>query len=74
LDHHNNPYDSAWSHARGYGLFAMNNLAGRAVDKNSEPVKITLKNGDKITFKYKIVIGGELTDKQIEEIYNNFNF
>lgn len=74
LDHHNNPYDSAWSHARGYGLFAMNNLAGRAVDKDSEPVKITLKNGDKIAFKYKIVIGGELTDKQIEEIYNNFNF
>ena len=74
IDHHNNPYDPAWSHARGYGLFAMNNLAGRAVDKSSTPVKITLGNGDKVTFRHKIVIGGDLSDKEIEEVYNSFNY
>jgi hypothetical protein len=58
MDHHENPYDPAWSHVRGYRLFAMKNLAGRAVDKNSTPVKITLSNGDKIAFRHKLILGG----------------
>lgn len=74
MDHYKNPYDPAWSHARGYGLFAMNNLGGRAVDSNSPPVKITLRNGDKITFRHKIVIGGDLSDRQVEEISDRFNY
>ncbi|MCE5179230.1 MAG: PmoA family protein [Porphyromonadaceae bacterium] len=73
MDHHKNPNYPAWSHARGYGLFAMNNLAGRAVDKNASPVKITLREGDKITFRHKIIIGGDLTDKQIDKLHGDFN-
>lgn len=68
-----NPNYPAWSHARGYGLFAMNNLAGRAVDKNAPSVKITLKEGEKITFRHRVVIGGDLSDAQIENIADNFN-
>lgn len=74
MDHYKNPYDFAWSHARGYGLFAINNLGGRAMDVDSQPVKIELRNEDRITFKYKIVIGGELTDKQIDEMFDSFNY
>ena len=73
FDHENNPNYPAWSHARGYGLFAMNNLAGKAVDKNAPSVKITLKEGEKITFRHKVAIGGDLSDSQIEEMSNNFN-
>lgn len=72
LDHPKNPNYPAWSHARGYGLFATNNLAGRAVDKNSEPVKLELGKGEKVTFKYKVLVGGDLTDQQITRIAGEF--
>jgi len=35
IDHKDNANYPAWSHARGYGLFATNNLGGRAFDKNA---------------------------------------
>lgn len=72
LDHPGNPNYPGWSHARGYGLFALNNFAGRAVEKNAEPVKMELNPGEKVVFKYKVVIGGDLTDQQIMEIDKNF--
>lgn len=72
LDHPKNPNYPAWSHARGYGLFATNNLGGRAFDKNTSPVKLELQPGEKIVFKHKVVIGGDLTDEQIAELAVNF--
>jgi hypothetical protein len=72
FDHPENPNYPAWSHARGYGLFASNNFGGRAVDKNSSPVKLELKPGEKVVFKHKVVVGGDLTNKQIAELAENF--
>ena len=72
LDHPENPNYPGWSHTRGYGLFALNNFAGRAVDENAEPVKIELNPGEKMVLKYRTVIGGDLTDQQIMEIAKNF--
>jgi hypothetical protein len=72
LDNKSNVNYPAWSHARGYGLFATNNLGGRAFDKNATPVKIVLKPGESIVFKHKIVIGGDLTDAEINSIAENF--
>lgn len=73
IDNVNNPNYPAWSHARGYGLFATNNLAGKAVDENSPNVKITINYGEKITFRHLIVIGGDLSDVQINNINDRFN-
>jgi hypothetical protein len=73
FDHPNNPNYPAWSHARGYGLFATNNFGGRAVDENASPVKLELQPGEKVVLKHKVVIGGDLTDAQISELANNFN-
>lgn len=73
LDNKNNLNYPAWSHARGYGLFATNNLAGQAVDKNAESVKFELVPAETITFKHKIIIGGDLTDAEINNFSNNFN-
>ncbi len=72
LDHPKNPNYPAWSHARGYGLFATNSLGGRNFDKSAAEVKIVLQPGETIVFKYKIVIGGNLTDAQINEIAKKF--
>ena len=72
IDHPENPNYPAWSHARGYGLFATNNLGGRAFDKDASPVKVVLATGKSITFRHKVIIGGDLTDEAINEIAKNF--
>ena len=72
FDHPKNPNYPAWSHARGYGLFATNNLGGRNFDKNATTVKLTINPGEHIIFKYKIVIGGDLTDAEINELARKF--
>ena len=73
LDNPKNINYPAWSHARGYGLFATNNMAGRKVDPNASEVKVVLKPGETIVFKHKVVIGGDLTDDQINAIAKDFN-
>lgn len=70
LDNPANPGYPAWSHARGYGLFATNNLGGRAFDKSADELKIVLAPGQSLTFKHKVVIGGALTDEQLNEMAN----
>ena len=72
IDHSKNPNYPAWSHARGYGLFATNNLGGTAFDENATPVKITLKPGKNLLFRHKIIIGGDLSDDEINVIANKF--
>ena len=72
IDHPKNPYFPAWSHARGYGLFASNNLGGRAFDKNTAEVKVILKSGECIIFKHEVIIGGDLTDAEINSMAKNF--
>ena len=72
IDNKNNINYPAWSHARGYGLFATNNFAGRAVDKSASEVKVVLKAGESIVLKHKIVIGGDLTDADLNKLSKNF--
>ena len=68
MDHPENPNYPGWSHARGYGLFAINNLGGRCFDKQAEKVQILLKKEDSITFTYQILIkdGSYLSNQEIE--------
>lgn len=72
IDHKNNPYFPAWPHAREYGLFALNNLGEKAMDKNTETPKIELNPGEKVVFKHKLIISGNLSDDQIEKYKNDF--
>lgn len=73
LDNPKNINYPAWSHARGYGLFATNNLGGRKVDTNANEVKVVLNLGQSIVFKHKVVIGGDLTDDQINALAKDLN-
>jgi hypothetical protein len=72
FDNPKNANYPAWSHARGYGLFAINNLGGRNFDPKAAEVKIELKPGESIVFKHKVVIGGDLTDAEINQMSRNF--
>jgi hypothetical protein len=64
IDHPKNPnYPTFW-HARGYGLFAANPLGEK-----------TLKKGESVTFKYRIVInngGNTLTANQLNKSAASF--
>lgn len=72
LDNPKNPNYPAWSHARGYGLFATNNMGGRAIDKNAPETKLVLKPGETVVFKHEILFGGDLTDAEINAIAKEF--
>lgn len=68
IDNKTNYGYPAWSHARGYGLFATNNLGGRAFDPAAPELKIVLQPGKTLTFKHKIVIGGDIPDAELNAI------
>ncbi len=73
LDHPQNLNYPAWSHARGYGLFATNNLGGRMFDPKTAEVKVELKPGEELIFKHQLLIGGDLSDDDINKLAQSFN-
>lgn len=76
IDSKGNPNFPAWSHARGYGLFAVNNMGGREFDRSlPQPVEYRLQPGETVTFTYKIIIkdNGFLTSEQASAFAKDFN-
>jgi methane monooxygenase PmoA-like len=73
IDHPRNPgYPTYW-HARGYGLFAANPLGQKVFSNGKESLNLSIKKGQSVTFRYRIVINagnermstgriGQLTD------------
>ena len=56
LDHPDNPgYPTRW-HARGYGLFAANNLGQKVFDEKEPEAKRTIAPNGSMTFRHRIVI------------------
>lgn len=74
LDHPQNPGYPGWPHARGYGLFSMNNLAGNTMNPADPPIEIVLNPGEEISFRHMLIIGGEMTDEMINGIMKQFHY
>ena len=56
LDHPGNPgYPTYW-HARGYGLYAANNLGQNAFDPKQPEMKRTIAPGESMTFRHRVMI------------------
>lgn len=74
LDHPANPGYPACFHARGYGLFSVNNLGRNAFNKELDPIHFTLKKGEQICFRHKLVLksGGFASDEELNELYHRF--
>ena len=74
FDHPDNPGYPACYHARGYGLFSVNNLGRQAFDKELSPLEFVLKKGEKLCFKHKLLLksGGFASDEELNELYNAF--
>jgi len=56
LDHPSNPGHPTYWHARGYGLYAANNLGQNAFDPKQPEVKRTLAPGESMTFRHRVMI------------------
>jgi hypothetical protein len=70
IDHRDNPGYPAHSHARGYGLFATNNMGSRVFDPSAPLFLLKLGPGESVTFRHTIAIsnGSFLTGEEIERI------
>ena len=74
FDHPDNfGHPSHW-HARGYGLFAVNNLGAAVFDKSAEPVFVKLTPGESMILKHRIHIisGTHAGIDQLEAAFNDF--
>jgi len=75
FDHPGNTGYPAYAHARGYGLFSLNNLGQNAYDPNQEKKTLTLANGDSVTIRHRFYVqtGSELTTEKAEKIFKEFS-
>lgn len=75
IDHPKNPnYPTFW-HARGYGLFAANPLGEKIFTNGKSAKNLTLKKGESVTFKYRVVIdngGRTISSAQLNEMAEVF--
>lgn len=69
IDHPGNTDAPSYWHARGYGLFAVNPLGKEVFTEGKAKINLTLKKGQNVVFKYRIVIreGGKLTSAELNQ-------
>jgi hypothetical protein len=75
FDHPSNPGYPAYWHARGYGLFSVNNLGQKIFSDGKEELNFTLKKGESVTFRYRLYItsGYKATDEELDEQFQEFS-
>ncbi len=74
IDDPKNPgYPTYW-HARGYGLFAANPLGQKVFSKGKEELNLSLKPGEKTSFRYRIIIheGSQLNIDEVNAMMTKF--
>lgn len=75
IDHPKNTnYPTFW-HARGYGLFAANPLGENIFTNGKSAKNLTLKVGESVTFRYRVVIDegkNSISEKQINKFRDDF--
>jgi hypothetical protein len=65
-------YPSCW-HARGYGLFAINNLGRQVYNRELEKFQLILEKGETLTFRHRFVlVSSNISLQEVEAIHMNF--
>lgn len=64
----------AYAHARGYGLFSVNNLGQNSYDSKQEKVVYKLAKGESMTLRHRFYIqsGSEITSDQAGKVAADF--
>jgi hypothetical protein len=75
FDNPKNPGYPAYAHARGYGLFSVNNLGQNSYDPKQEKISYTLNKGESITLIHRFYVqsGSELTPEAANKIFQDFS-
>lgn len=74
FDNPKNPGYPSYAHARGYGLFSVNNLGQKSYDPKQEQVVYKLAKGEsmKLMHRFFIEAGSELTTESAVKIFEDF--
>ena len=73
LDHPSNPGHPTYWHARGYGLYAANNLGQNAFDPKQPEVKRTLAPGESMTFRHRVmIVSGPMEPARMKSEHQKF--
>jgi hypothetical protein len=75
IDHKKNVgYPAHW-HARGYGLFSVNNLGAKVYNPQQDEFTYSLDPGKSVTFKHRILVksGSFLSDEDMNKEFAEFN-
>lgn len=64
----------AYAHARGYGLFSLNNLGENSYDPKQSKISHIIEKGKSLTFYHRFYVqsGSELTTEQADKIFREF--
>ncbi len=75
FDNPANPGYPAYAHARGYGLFSVNNLGQNSYDPGVEKVTYTLLKGESLTLRHRFYLqsGSEIAREQANKIFQDFS-
>lgn len=75
FDHPKNPGYPAYAHARGYGLFSLNDFGQNSYDTKKAKRSYTIEKGKSVTLYNRFVVqsGTELTPEDADKIFKNFS-
>jgi hypothetical protein len=75
MDHPRNVGHPTYWHARGYGLYAANNLGQKAMSGGKDELNFKLAPKQSVTFRHRIVIhsGNTMSDEDIKSLYQKFS-
>jgi hypothetical protein len=75
FDNPKNPGYPAYAHARGYGLFSINNFGQNSYDPKLEKISYTIEKGKSVTLYHRFYVqsGSELLPEEANKIFNNFS-
>jgi Methane oxygenase PmoA len=75
FDNPKNPGYPAYAHARGYGLFSLNNFGQNSYDPKQEKRSYKIENGQSVTLYHRFYVqsGLELTPEKANKIFKEFS-
>ncbi len=74
FDHPSNPGYPGYWHARGYGLFSVNNIGKKAYNPGEPENTLMLNKGEAVEFRHMILIetGGTITSNEMNHQFKEF--
>jgi len=74
FDHPGNPNHPPLWHARGYGLFSVNNLGQKAYRGNLPALSRVMVKGESLTLKHRMaVVRGDPQEEEVNRLFSLFS-